>query len=199
MPRDHSGATEAEDSVPRGRARRTDLIRRVQWTVLGLVAIGLVLFALTRSQGGGVSVDGRAALGERAPEVVMDGFDGETVRLSQFQGTPVVLNFWASWCPQCVAEMPDFERVHQELADRVQFVGVNQSDNKAAAEDLAEETGVTYLLTSDPTGQIFRAFGGAGMPTTVFIDGDGSVRDVVTGQLTQDQLEDRIEEAFGAV
>lgn len=173
--------------------RSAGLARRLLPTAVGIVALALIGFALARSPSGEVSVEGRAALGERVPEVEMPDFDGEMVRLSQFGGKPLVVNFWASWCPQCIAEMPDFERVHREYEGRVEFIGINQSDDQSSAERLAQETGVTYLLTRDPGGDVFRAFGGTGMPMTVFIAADGTVADVVTGQLTESQLKERIQ------
>jgi thiol-disulfide isomerase/thioredoxin len=131
-----------------------------------------------------------------APEVELVNFSGETLRLSDFEGRPVVLNFWASWCPPCIAEMPDFERVNQAVGDRVMFIGVNFQDDADQAARLAVETGVTYLLVRDPQGLIFQQFDGLGMPTTVFIDASGSVREVVTGQMSESQLRAKIAEYF---
>lgn len=173
------------------------MITRLQWGALvvgGLVLIGFVLF---RSSSGGVSVDGVASLGAPAPDVEMTDFDGQKVTLDEYEGKPLVLNFWASWCPNCIAEMPDFERVFQAVEDEVAFLGVNQRDQHGAAVDLAEETDVTYRLARDPQGRVFDAFGGAGMPTTVFIDAEGNVVDVVTGQLSVELLGQRIEQSFG--
>jgi cytochrome c biogenesis protein CcmG/thiol:disulfide interchange protein DsbE len=196
--RDREGARRARSAkaAVRARVRRAALLKRVQWGAIGLVALGIVGFALFRSSQGGVSVSGAADLGAAAPAVEMEGFDGGTVTLAQFEGKPLVMNFWASWCPPCVAEMPDLEKVFQDVKDDVQFLGVNQSDQKGAAERLAAETGVTYPLASDPNGEVFRAFGGAGMPTTVFIDPDGNVVDVVTGQFTENSLREKIEVSF---
>jgi cytochrome c biogenesis protein CcmG, thiol:disulfide interchange protein DsbE len=109
----------------------------------------------------------------------------------------VVINFWASWCPSCVAEMPDFEKVHQDLKDEVVFIGIDQRDDRNAAEALAQQTGVTYRLAEDPDGRVFDAFGGVGMPTTAFIDADGNVVDVVTGQLSEELLREYLDRSFG--
>jgi cytochrome c biogenesis protein CcmG/thiol:disulfide interchange protein DsbE len=142
------------------------------------------------------TVEGEASAGASAPSVEMVGFGGETIALADYAGTPVVLNFWASWCPFCVAEMPDFEDVSNAHADQVVFVGVNLQDDAGAADGLAIETGVTYQLARDPQGVVYSAFGGIGMPTTVFIDADGVVRDVVTGQLSSEDLESKIDQHF---
>jgi cytochrome c biogenesis protein CcmG, thiol:disulfide interchange protein DsbE len=145
----------------------------------------------------GVVVEGTAAVGRPAPQVELPGLRGGRVRLADLHGRPVVLNFWASWCPPCLAEMPEFERVHRQLGDRVAFLGVNQRDQAQAAEELARSTGVTYSLAVDPAGRAFDAFGGLGMPTTALIRADGTVADIFAGQLDQALLLERIRRVLG--
>jgi peroxiredoxin len=144
-----------------------------------------------------VVVEGTAARGQPAPRVQLPDFQGRPVRLADFRGRPVVLNFWASWCPPCLAEMPEFQRVHRRLAGRVAFLGVNQRDQAQAAEQLARSSGVTYPLAVDPAGRSFDAFGGLGMPTTVLIGADGTVADIFAGQLDETLLRERIRRALG--
>ncbi len=126
--------------------------------------------------------------------VALQDFDGGDFTLESYEGRPMVVNFWASWCPSCAAEMPAFEQVHQRFDGTVEFVGVNHSDARSSAEELARSTGVTYRLAEDPDGQLFSAFGGTGMPTTAFIDADGGVAEVVVGQLNAEQLTSLIQE-----
>jgi thiol-disulfide isomerase/thioredoxin len=161
------------------------------------VAATVVLFAAT-SPGTeeGSTRTGSDASADAAPDIDMIDFDGEALKLSDLEGTPVILNFWASWCPPCIAEMPDFERVNQAAADRVIFLGINFQDDPQQATKLATETGVTYRLVRDSEGLIFREFDGLGMPTTVFIDASGSIREVVTGQMSESQLRAKIAEHF---
>ena len=124
-------------------------------------------------------------------------FDGSPADLSDFDG-PIVLNFWASWCPACIAELPDFETVSQSLDDSVTFIGMNVlPDDRASAEALIAETGVTYQLAQDDGGALYNQFGGIAMPTTVFIGADGEVLDVHSGTIFEDDLRDRIRELFG--
>lgn len=126
--------------------------------------------------------------------VALTDFDGGRFTLESYRGDPLVVNFWASWCPSCIAEMPAFEQVHRRFDGTVEFLGVNHSDDRSAAEELADMTGVTYRLAEDPRGELFGAFGGTGMPTTAFVDADGAIADVVAGQLTEQQLTSLIEE-----
>jgi cytochrome c biogenesis protein CcmG, thiol:disulfide interchange protein DsbE len=116
--------------------------------------------------------------------------------MADFQGTPVVVNFWASWCPPCVAEMPDLETVHQEFADEVAFLGINTQDSPDAAAELVEQTGVTYDLARDPDGALFRAFRGIGMPTTLFVSAEGEIVERHTGILTLEQARAFVEDGL---
>lgn len=181
------------------RAGATRRRRHLWWAVAGgafVVAVGIIFATLPTGDNGAVTSTGRAALGDRVPEVQMVDFEGVSFKLSEYRGTPVVLNFWASWCPFCVAEMPDFERVFQQVHPEVAFVGVNLQDDPGLAERLVGETGVTYRLASDPDGVVYGSFGGTSMPTTVFIDSDGFVRDVIAGQMSESQLLDALERNF---
>lgn len=196
-------------SVMRGRRRRGQertnprRTRALLWAA-GVVAIAVVIGAALSSprSSGGVAVTGTASIGEPAPEVRLTDFEGEEFSLSDYEGRPVVLNFWASWCPFCAAEMPDFEKVHRAVSDEVAFLGIDQCESCQAgsldaAKDLARETGVSYRLAEDPNGSVFVAFGGASMPTTVFIDEDGRVVERVGGMLSESQLRDLIGGLFG--
>ena len=136
--------------------------------------------------------DGRAV-----PDVRFDYFDGSEGSLADFAGTPTVVNFWASWCPPCIVEMPAFEAVHRELSPHVAFLGLNVGDEPGAARQLAEQTGVTYPLAEDPDSAIFQAFGGIGMPTTVFVDGDGMIVHMIASRLKAQDLRALIAEHLG--
>ena len=131
------------------------------------------------------------------PDVRFDYFDGTEGSLGDFAGTPTVVNFWASWCPPCIVEMPAFEAVHRELRPQVAFLGLNVGDEPAAARRLADRTGVGYPLGEDPAGAIFGAVGGIGMPTTVFVDGDGMIVHMVASRLKAQDLRALIAEHLG--
>jgi cytochrome c biogenesis protein CcmG/thiol:disulfide interchange protein DsbE len=161
---------------------------------LGTFGVAIVLLA-TGAIAGAVlreapaTHDGRAAV----PGVSLVDFDGKTFTLADYRGSPLVVHFWASWCPSCAAEMPAFENVYQEVNRELEFVGINNNDSRDAAEELARSTSVTYRLAHDPRGDVFATLGGAGMPTTVFIDESGRVVETVVGALSEDQLSALIE------
>ena len=131
------------------------------------------------------------------PEVRFDYFDGSEGTLADLTGKPAVINFWASWCPPCITEMPAFEAVHVELAPQVAFLGFNVGDEPGAARELAERTGVTYPLAEDPDSGIFQAFGGFGMPTTVLVDAEGMIVHMISSRLRAQDLRALIAEHLG--
>ncbi len=119
-------------------------------------------------------------------------------RLGELIGTtPLVVNFFASWCAPCLDEMPSFEAVHQELGDQVTFVGMAFRDSATDALATVERTGITYPTFADAGDAALTYFGGIEMPTTVFIDAAGNVVDVHPGALSEDELRAALAERFG--
>lgn len=129
--------------------------------------------------------------------IVLESFDGEgEVALASLTGRPLVLNWWASWCTFCIEEMPDFQSVYADVSDQVEFLGVNIQDSPDLARRLARATGVRYPLAVDPGGRAFEAVGAVGMPTTLFVDEEGRIRERVTGPLTAEDLRARLDRHF---
>src|SRR5205807_5323858 len=120
--------------------------------------------------------------GKALPECTFQGFNGSpSLRLASLRGKPAVLNFWASWCIQCIGEMPAFQRVYASLRGAVNFVGMNvllQGETMGAGRAFAKKTGVRYQLAFDPHGLLYGHFQNPlrpVMPITVFVDGRGVV------------------------
>ena len=131
-----------------------------------------------------------AALGE-LPSEGFEYFDGTAGSFSDFEGFPVVINFFASTCAPCVREMPEFQQAFATYGDQVAFLGLNHRESVAEGREVAEATQVTYPLASDPDGSLLAAFEGLAMPTTVLVDADGNVkysRSVVLDEATLNGL-----------
>ena len=147
----------------------------------------------------GTTADEAAAAGEPAAfDSAFTYFDGSTGSLTDYRGKPLVVNFFAAWCVPCVKEMPDFERVHQEVGDDVQFLGFDVRDQLEEGKKIAERTGVTYDLARDPDGGFLALMEGVVMPTTALIDAEGEVVEVHNGALEADELRDLIDEHLAA-
>lgn len=136
--------------------------------------------------------------GKAAPEFSLETLDGKTVRLADFRGKAVLLNFWATWCQPCKIEMPWFEELQREYgAQGLQVVGIAMDD--APKEDIskfAKEMGVNYpiLLGKESVGD---AYGGVQfLPSTFFIDRDGKIVDRIFGLKSRSEIEDNIKAAL---
>jgi thiol-disulfide isomerase/thioredoxin len=106
---------------------------------------------------------------------------GATFSLADVAGRPAVVNFFASWCAPCVTEMPAFEEVKVAVGGEVTFVGIDMQDGIEDGRALVERTGITWRVARDPQGELVRAVGGVGMPTTVLLDADGAIVEQRTG------------------
>ncbi len=181
------------------RQGRLAAFRRIGFWLAGIAAVVAIVFFVVQGTGGGVSVAGNLQDGGKLESFSLPRLEGSgTVTYASLQDKPLVLNFFASWCPFCISEMPAFEQVHQSLGSRVQFLGVSQSDGKQASSNLAHQTGITYSTAIDAQGSLFRAFGGSGMPVTVFIRPGGQIAEIHTGALDQATLSSLIQRYFQA-
>lgn len=127
-----------------------------------------------------------------APDFTVYTADGTEVRLSDFRGTPVVLNFWATWCGYCKKEMPDFNEVCAELDGAVQFLMVNvtvsSQETLEKASAYVEEEGFTFPVFYDTTGEATHTYGAYSLPTTFFIDSEGNLVTYAAGAINRDVL-----------
>ena len=125
------------------------------------------------------------------------------LNISDLQGKPVVLNFWAGLCPPCRAEMPDLQEFHDEFSDRVVLLGIDVGQftglgNEDDARELLKELGVTYPTGFTKDGSIMRKYSVLGMPTTVFINSRGEIFRNWTGVLNSEKLAEISNEMIGA-
>ena len=121
--------------------------------------------------------------------------DGDEVSLSDFNGKIVILNFWATWCPPCRGEIPDFVVVCNEYKDKgVQFIGVSNEDVSTLIS-FAEDYNINYPILID-NANIMGKWGISAIPTTFMLDRDGKVIFKNIGMMTREQLENNIEDAL---
>lgn len=118
-------------------------------------------------------------LGKPAPDFTLVDLEGNAVTLSSFRGTPVVLNFWASYCPPCVTEHPTFTAAANHYQGKVQFLGVIYQDKEERIRAFIERLGTWGPTLADPAGKVAIAYGIYGPPETFFIDSDGIVQSKV--------------------
>jgi len=128
----------------------------------------------------------------KTPDFTMQDAAGNNVNLSDLFGKPIVLNFWASWCPPCKAEMPDFNTVFEELGEDVHFVMLDAVDGVRETREKGEayvtEQGFTFPVYYDMEQDAVIQYGIRAFPTTVFIDSEGYIVAGVEGSIDENTL-----------
>lgn len=126
------------------------------------------------------------------PDISVLDMDGNTVNLSDFAGKPVIMNFWASWCPPCKAEMPDFETLYGEYGDEVVFMMINATDGARETQQLAKdyiaEQGYTFPVYFDLDTVAVKSYGISAFPTTLLVDKDGYLAGIAESMLDEATL-----------
>ena len=130
-------------------------------------------------------------VGTQAPDFEAPALSGETVRLSQFHGQPVLLTFGTTWCPGCVAEAPIVQALHEEHPELVVLL-VDSNESWGTVQDFVDEYGLTYAVLLDSNGSISRQYQILAIPTGLFIDTEGVIRAKVVESVTPELLEDRL-------
>jgi thiol-disulfide isomerase/thioredoxin len=123
--------------------------------------------------------------------------DGRTINLSDFYGKPIVLNFWASWCPPCKSEMPDFDKVYADVKDDIVFLMVDLVDGQRETIETGKrfiaDQGYSFPVYFDTTGDASNTFDIEAIPTTFFIDKNGNINSYVLGAISENALRQSIE------
>ncbi len=119
--------------------------------------------------------------------------DGNEVKLSDFIGKPVILNFWATWCGYCIQEMPDFQKAYEQYGNEIQFLIVNTDDGIEKGERFIKDKGYTFPTYYDLEYSAAITYGITGIPRTIAIDADGKIRYNRAGMVDANTLENIIE------
>jgi peroxiredoxin len=170
------------------------------WIATGVVAallIGLIVLGWTQR-----SRFEAAEVGARAPGFELVSMDGDSMSLEQYEGQVVLLNFWATWCPPCVHEMPSMETLYQDLrAQGFVVLGVSldvdpgepdaQGRSQGIVREYVERLGVTFPILLDPEGSVESVYNVSGLPTTYVIGRDGRIEGRIVGAREWDSEEYR--------
>jgi len=132
------------------------------------------------------SSDGTASegnrIGNKAPDFQLDNLEGQSVSLRDFRGSPVLINFWATWCGYCIYEMPFLEEIKEEWADRgLEILAVDSGESRSRVEAFLETNDISLLVLLDTDKSVTRKYLISGFPTTFFIDKDGIIREIIIG------------------
>ena len=165
-------------------SRAPNKLRRLVLVLIPAVAfIGLLAYGLTQS------APSRVTPGAEVPDFELPALAGDgTISSEELRGSPVVVNFWASWCEPCRQEAELLERVFREYEDDgVVFLGVNIKDSDVAAMEFVDEFGISYPVVRDVGEDFARTLGVTAMPETFFIDSEGRFVGTASGSVQGEQ------------
>jgi len=172
------------------------IIAAILATALAVVIAGAFLLMSTLSPNdelltlteGGTS----ALVGEIAPDFEFLSEQGHKLRLSDFEGTPIVLNFWASWCPPCRLHMPHFQEAHNLYGNEVKFIMLNFNESMDEARSYIDAEGYAFDIFFDEQREGATAYGVTAVPETFFIDASGIVTASYLGPINLETIEQSI-------
>ncbi|KPU27482.1 hypothetical protein TR13x_05290 [Caloranaerobacter sp. TR13] len=133
-------------------------------------------------------------IGSIAPEFTLETLEGKIVSLEDYRGKIVLINFWATWCPYCVKEMPDLNRLYLEnKEDNFIVLGIDVAENKSKVENFVKEGGYRFPILLDKTGKVARDYLVSGLPMSVMLDEEGRIRAIQLGMMTYPQMKEMLD------
>jgi thiol-disulfide isomerase/thioredoxin len=132
------------------------------------------------------------AIGKNIPNFTFDTLDGNQISLEDYDGKIILLNFWATWCPYCVQEMPDLEDIDKE--EDVVVLAINSGEAKSTIQNYVDENGLDLKIVVDEEGYFSRKFYVNSLPTTYFINEEGILLGSMPGMMTAEQIQTIIQD-----
>lgn len=142
-----------------------------------------------------IAQNGGPQVGALAPDFTVTGLDGLPVSLADLRGKAVMINFWATWCGPCVAEMKNIEAVYQKHKDaKFMILAVNRGEYTDQVKGYKDLWKLNFPFMMDDSGNAARAYRIQALPTTVFVDGEGKVYEIhIGGPMTVEFIEERVQ------
>lgn len=126
-------------------------------------------------------------------DFVLEDLNDNKVTLSELKGKKVFLNFWATWCPPCKAEMPDIEKLYQETKDSdLVILAINAGDDKSTVQDFIAKNNYNFSVLLDTNGEVSRLYQVTGIPTSYFIDTEGYLDDGISGAISLESMKEYV-------
>jgi len=169
-----------------------------------LLVAGLAWIALSRVPGEEITTrhdrPPQPQRGFPAPDLSLETLEGETIALSDLRGQVVIINFWATWCPPCRAEMPALQKVYEQYRDQgLTILAVNQQESNQRVADFTGQFGLTFPILMDRDGRVFARYRVTALPTTFFVDREGVIREVtIGGPMSEPFIESQVTALLGA-
>nr|WP_239587423.1 redoxin domain-containing protein [Bacillus pakistanensis] len=138
--------------------------------------------------------------GSMAPDFTLTTLDGQTVSLSDYKGKKVIINFWATWCPPCRAEMPHMQNFYEEASEKenVEILAVNVTDldkGEKAINQFVSEYKLTFPILLDKEGNVSGRYQAVAFPTSYIIDTQGKISKKIIGPMNEEMMVDLVKDA----
>lgn len=134
-------------------------------------------------------------VGDKAPDFTLQDMDGTSHKLSDYEGEGVFLNFWGTWCAPCVKEMPAMDRQYQEFEQQgVQILAVNIAQSDFEVQSFVDRFGLSFPVVIDKSRSVMNAYNIRPLPTTILVNPKGEIERIVTGEMTEEDIEGFMEE-----
>ncbi|NJN81193.1 MAG: redoxin domain-containing protein [Caldilineaceae bacterium] len=166
------------------------------FVILLVLGTGWIWVSRLPAEAQSVQRNAEPAIGHPAPDFALETLNGENFSLAEHRGTPVVLNFWATWCGPCQRELPSLQAASERYAGQVVIVGVDQSEPAETVQRYVDELALTFAIPMDTDNEVAHRYNVVGMPTTFFIDADGIIRSTWTGEMNSVTLAEGISTIF---
>ena len=172
----------------RAAQQRKARLQNIALIVGGVILIGAVLvFAFAAAPKASV---GPAHVGQPIANFTLTDLNGVTHSIGDYAGRPVLINAWATWCPPCKAEMPALHEFYlKHKAEGFELLAVNSGDGQAAVQQFIAQTGFTFPILLDTNRAVLNGLGVDGLPTSIFVGRDGTVKTIHVGGLTPEAIE----------
>lgn len=157
--------------------------------ILAIIIVGMLGWAVYDFVINRDSTEVGTSVGDMAPDIELTTLNGETVKLSDYRGNKVFVNFWATWCPPCRAEMPDIQKFDND--EDVQILAVNLTSTEKSVDDVqkfVDELGLTFPILKDEKGKVEQMYKVNAYPTSYLIDSDGVIRKVSLGAMNYEMM-----------
>jgi peroxiredoxin len=166
-----------------------------------LIRVTLIITVLALA-GGALSCSSSSLLSQKAPDFTLSTMTGANVTLSELEGTPAVLNFWATWCGPCASELPFFENVAQQSGGEIKVIAINVGESASTVQTFFGDYEPTMIVALDKNGEVYTNYSQDDnpqgyIPITFLIDSDGIVKYIKIGAFaSEEELWDTLASVF---
>lgn len=144
-----------------------------------------------------LETDNKPKIGGEPPAFELADLNGNVHKLSDYKGKPVIINFWGTFCPPCVKEMPEFQRQYEKWrGEGLEVLAINLSEDELTIRNFLRSFGLDYTILRDRNRVIEKRFGVKAYPTTYFVKADGTIMEIYVGGMSENEINERVERLF---